>query len=319
MSCPNEHPCNFEGSEKKLEIILKTPDKKIRDNTDNQWNDVVNDSRSHMISFMNTPYLDAYLLSESSLFVWNDRVLMITCGKTTLINSVPGILNIIGKENVSHLFYERKNFLFPTEQITTFHEDSESLKNWYPGTLKRFGPEKGDYVDVFYTTHEKTPGDDDRTLQVLMTDLSPRLMEIFSQASGTRQKDVEDESGLRDIFPKDAIIDGYLFTPCGYSANSIYENHYATVHVTPEPAVSFASFETNLVTPETKEQIKSLLHIFAPKRFSVMLTTSKEKHNLGFHDSLLFDHAYTTRFSEMKKELESGYMVSFTNYEKRTG
>ncbi|KAF3069118.1 S-adenosylmethionine decarboxylase proenzyme [Daldinia childiae] len=107
---------------------------------------------------------------------------------------------------------------------------------------------------------------------------------------------VSDACGLSDVYPTskypDARIDAYLFTPCGFSANGIIpapqnqeidENakstHYFTVHVTPEPICSFASFETNVPGGqngrETSEIIDHVVRIFKPGRFSVTLFEAK--------------------------------------------
>ncbi|XXH00115.1 hypothetical protein Hte_006457 [Hypoxylon texense] len=110
---------------------------------------------------------------------------------------------------------------------------------------------------------------------------------------------VSDACGLSDVYPTsiypDARIDAYLFTPCGFSANGIIpapqkqvdgENakstHYFTVHVTPEPICSFASFETNVPGGqngrETSEIIEHVVQIFKPGRFSVTLFEAKANH-----------------------------------------
>mmetsp|Transcript_21400 Transcript_21400/g.18241 ORF Transcript_21400/g.18241 Transcript_21400/m.18241 type:complete len:98 (-) Transcript_21400:197-490(-) len=54
-------------------------------------------------------------------------------------------------------------------------------------------------------------------------------------------------SGISDIYPG-AKIDAINFTPCGYSCNaSLDDGHsFFTIHVTPEEACSYASFETNV-------------------------------------------------------------------------
>ena len=97
---------------------------------------------------------------------------------------------------------------------------------------------------------------------------------------------VSDTCGLADVYPKckypDARIDAYLFTPCGFSANGVipapqgpYGTHYFTVHVTPEPHCSYASFETNVPCKqsgkETAEVVEQVVNIFKPGRFSVTL------------------------------------------------
>ncbi|KAI5288731.1 spermidine resistance protein [Ascosphaera acerosa] len=100
--------------------------------------------------------------------------------------------------------------------------------------------------------------------------------------------------GLADIYPAarypDARIDAYLFTPCGFSANGVVPSaaaaaggespgsagsgtHYFTVHVTPEPHCSYASFETNVPRGqdgrETHDIIAQVVRIFRPGRFTV--------------------------------------------------
>ncbi|KZF20277.1 adenosylmethionine decarboxylase [Xylona heveae TC161] len=105
---------------------------------------------------------------------------------------------------------------------------------------------------------------------------------------------VSDVSGLSDVYPvskyPDARIDAYLFTPCGFSANGVIpapdrsinaggQTHYFTVHVTPEPHCSYASFETNVPSRqtgrETAEIVEHVVDIFKPGRFTVTLFEAK--------------------------------------------
>ncbi|KAI0546664.1 S-adenosylmethionine decarboxylase [Xylaria curta] len=112
---------------------------------------------------------------------------------------------------------------------------------------------------------------------------------------------VSDACGLSEVYPTseypDARVDAYLFSPCGFSANGIIpapqqgqdeddsgdsttkSTHYFTVHVTPEPICSFASFETNVPGGqngrETSEIIEHVVSIFKPGRFSVTLFEAK--------------------------------------------
>ncbi|KAF2220510.1 S-adenosylmethionine decarboxylase proenzyme 2 [Elsinoe ampelina] len=101
---------------------------------------------------------------------------------------------------------------------------------------------------------------------------------------------VANNCGLADVYPTskypDARIDSYLFTPCGFSANGVVPNpkdagltHYFTVHVTPEPVCSYASFETNVPAKqtgrETADIVAQVVDIFKPGRFSVTLFEAK--------------------------------------------
>ena len=108
---------------------------------------------------------------------------------------------------------------------------------------------------------------------------------------------VSDNCGLSSVYPKskymDSRIDAYLFTPCGFSANGVipapsgdFGTHYFTVHVTPEPICSYASFETNVPCGqkgrETTEIIQHVVDIFKPGRFTVTLFEAKTSSDEAF-------------------------------------
>ena len=140
-----------------------------------------------------------------------------------------------------------------------------------------------DSVDVFSNTSDEystsASGDDLTYPQELTTE---------GHALGTI---VSDSSGLSAVYPTskypDARVDAYLFTPCGFSANGVIPSpdaggstHYFTVHVTPEPHCSYASFETNVPASqtgrETADVIQQVVGIFKPGRFSVTLFEAKD-------------------------------------------
>ncbi|RPA82436.1 S-adenosylmethionine decarboxylase [Ascobolus immersus RN42] len=100
---------------------------------------------------------------------------------------------------------------------------------------------------------------------------------------------VSDACGLSAVYAnsshKNSKIDSYVFSPCGFSANGVIPSktydttHYFTVHVTPEPHCSYASFETNVPTNqsgrETAEIVEHVTDIFKPGKFSVTLFETK--------------------------------------------
>jgi S-adenosylmethionine decarboxylase len=101
---------------------------------------------------------------------------------------------------------------------------------------------------------------------------------------------VSESCGLSDVYPKgkfpDSRIDAYLFTPCGFSANGVIPSpdggkgtHYFTVHVTPEPHCSYASFETNVPHSRNGQTsagiIQQVVNIFKPGRFTVTVFEAK--------------------------------------------
>jgi len=158
---------------------------------------------------------------------------------------------------------------------------------------------------------------------------------------------VSNSCGLSDVYPTsiypDARIDAYLFSPCGFSANGVIpaalppsadENsapkidgsdskvaaHYFTVHVTPEPHCSFASFETNMPGGkqhkgrETAEVVEHVVRIFKPGRLSVTLFEAKgKKAEPAAHDQPLVDNVdkvrsgYGTDTGKPRMERIQGY------------
>lgn len=78
----------FEGSEKKIEVIIADSSLNIREFGQAFWADIVACANAEILSSISNEDCDAYLLSESSLFVWQDRFVMLTCGTTTLADAV---------------------------------------------------------------------------------------------------------------------------------------------------------------------------------------------------------------------------------------
>ena len=79
----------FEGSEKKVQIIVN--EKKLSLLTgiaDAFWHGFVNSSGAKILSTIESNHCKAFLLSESSLFIWPHKLILITCGTTQLIKAI---------------------------------------------------------------------------------------------------------------------------------------------------------------------------------------------------------------------------------------
>lgn len=162
---------------------------------------------------------------------------------------------------------------------------------------------------------------------------------------------VSNHCGLDKVYPKtkypNAKIDAYLFTPCGFSANGVVpaprqaslgdehskadlRTHYFTVHVTPEPECSYASFETNVPARqtgrETAEVVEQVVGIFQPKRFSVTLFEAKSSVAHGTTNGLSASNGHKTvaridaikgyrRVDRIVHDLD-GYDLVFRHFEK---
>ncbi|KAK3308443.1 S-adenosylmethionine decarboxylase [Chaetomium strumarium] len=129
-------------------------------------------------------------------------------------------------------------------------------------------------------------------------DAEPTAIEAMTTEGHALGTVVSDTCGLSQVYPAstypDAIIDAYLFSPCGYSANGVVPApgvsaddtgskpaHYWTVHVTPEPICSYASFETNVPSGQsgrqTSDVVEHVVNIFRPGRFTMTFFEAKNK------------------------------------------
>lgn len=259
----------FEGSEKKLEFILHPETHPAVSAGEGEWERVVRSCGADIVSRMAAPSARAFVLSESSLFVWEDRILLITCGQTNLVRAVPEIVDIVGRENVALVFYERKNMHFPHMQPTDFETDVRRLRNHFPGKSRRLGPADDDHVNVFCSTPTAASPEFDGTLQVLMHDLAPEVMDHFSAGAAGQAAPEMPVSRLSGLC-RGMQTDSHFFKPRGYSLNGIRGKHYCTVHVTPQPEGSYASFETNTAGGDLSGMIEETIAIFRPGRFSVV-------------------------------------------------
>ncbi|HMA86357.1 MAG TPA: hypothetical protein VKN73_11690 [Desulfosalsimonadaceae bacterium] len=303
----------FEGPEKKLEIILSRPVKGLRSNADGRWDRIVKASGSWMISAASTPMMDAYLLSESSLFVWEDRILLITCGQTNLVNTIPEILRVIDQSDIAFLFYERKNLMYPESQLSDFEIEAARISAYFPGKSYRLGPANYDHVHIFYSSHASITADDDITLELLMHDLHPDAMRVYTPEKGQTADGVVKLTGMDALYP-DMTIDSYLFDPFGYSLNAIAGNAYVTIHVTPQSTGSYASFETNRLGTDYMALVNRVLKVFQPAKFTFVLTSSVTEQRLSAAPALP-DRINGFRPTEKSLyELDCGYQVRFSNF-----
>jgi S-adenosylmethionine decarboxylase len=267
----------FEGTEKKFELTVGPEGPDLLALGESFWDDVLRASGTVAISRATTPTddgaLHAWLLSESSLFVAPRWALMITCGRTTLIEGLLHALDVIGPQHVTSLIYERKNENFPAEQPTRFDDDVARLSDRLPGAAQVFGESDGDHISLFNLERPFTAPAGDTTLELLMHDIEPALDPVFVPvpAGGPGRAAIRERLGLGDLLPG-FTLDDHLFSPVGYSLNAIAGRRYATLHVTPEREGSYASFEMgwDFGTDVAAATIARLLAEFAPARADLL-------------------------------------------------
>jgi len=257
----------FEGAEKKIEIIVDPEAGSLR-RFDQHWPAVVAKANATILSTLKNQQCDAYLLSESSLFVMEHSLVMITCGSTSLVDAAEEILRFVPLSAVRLLMYERKNEHNPDAQPSTFEGDVARLRRHVAGDIYQFGVESGNHVKLFHFCRSFSPVEHDMTLEILMHGLGAEARGAFT----------------KDAFPKlhsdmavHRLIDGFaaddfLFDPYGYSLNATRGREYYTIHVTPQEGCSYASFETNhCFDGDMSQTIERVLRVFRPKSAALLL------------------------------------------------
>ena len=271
----------FEGPEKKVELAVSADHGSLRALPDEHWHRVVAASKAQVLSKLSSAACDAYLLSESSLFVWEDHVTMITCGRTRLVDAVAEMLSFIPREKVALLIYERKNEHFPERQPTSFYEDAQQLTRWLPGRAFRFGTEHDHFVQLFYSTAPYVAEPTDTTLEVLMHGLHEDTAARFIGMNRSRDRSVAAQVGIDRILPG-FDLDEYVFEPAGYSLNALKDELYYTIHVTPERMGSYVSFETNVdFRKDPNGLVQRVLEVFRPASFDVVAFSPSPGGDLG--------------------------------------
>ncbi len=298
----------FEGPEKKLELVVDESHGSLRKKGDGYWSAVVKAANAEILSTLRSDSCDAYLLSESSLFVFDDHLTMITCGRTTLVDAAAMLLSEISRDQVRLLVYERKNELFPRSQPSSFYDDARRLNDLLPGRALRFGEQDDHHIHLFHSSATYQAQSGDTTLEILMHGIPEEVASIFVGRSGSRDS-IAEECGLTDLLPGFAL-DEFAFSPEGYSMNALRGGTYYTVHVTPEQVGSYVSFETNLdAGPRLSEFVAGVAQVFRPRALDVLSFSPTAQENAPVSVPGYMDRAdvqtdflgYDVRFSSFSR------------------
>ncbi|KAJ6816597.1 putative S-adenosylmethionine decarboxylase proenzyme 4-like [Iris pallida] len=251
-----------------------------------------------IVSAAGNRHFDAYVLSESSLFVYPHRIIIKTCGTTQLLNSVPLLLRHaarLGGLRPSLCRYSRGSFIFPDAQpfpYSSFRHEVELLERALPAELAHRkasvvsspGPHSSWHVysaAAGYVSEERER--ELFTVEVCMTELDRGLASAFYRGDRRRWlsgdeagREMTEGTGLGGVNPRSLAL-GFAFDPCGYSMNGLDRDRYSTVHVTPEEGYSYASFECvggpwEEEGEETAAMLARAVRVFGPGSVSVSVS-----------------------------------------------
>jgi len=229
--------------------------------------------------------------------------------------------------NISSVFkFFKKEFFFPDKQPEphgSWEKETEYLKNIFPdGEAYVFGPRSCDHHYSFVvdytakTTMEQgtlKPSCTQQSVEILMTGLDRKVMQQFYMDKDFISSDeVTKRTGIADLMPG-VQLDAHQFDPLGYSLNGLDGGTYYTIHITPQPECSFVSFECNVSLSNYSELVQSVVALFKPTSFTVLLfsetfctNSSLGKNYEGFylrnakHHKYAQHHDYNLNFISFK-------------------
>jgi S-adenosylmethionine decarboxylase len=289
----------FEGVEKLLEIWFtdngSSPNATLRTIERKSFEKMVFKIGISILSVKKLDAIDAYVLSESSMFVMDRHIVIKTCGSSRLLKLLGTIMKLAekcGLPIVQDLFFSRKNFLKPESQPAphrSYQQETDYLAKYFSesGAAYTFGRSNQEHWNLYTLSSASGIPVPDQTIEVIMSDLSESTMAYFKYSYSSDPNVVSNASGIDSLFPG-SIMDHYVFDPCGYSANGLISgDKYFTIHITPEKAFSFVSFETNYPYEDYQPLIRKVVDVFKPNKFVVTLISNEMSISKKAHSDLL--------------------------------
>ncbi|KAM0055389.1 putative adenosylmethionine decarboxylase [Helianthus debilis subsp. tardiflorus] len=289
----------FEGFEKRLEISFYEPGfftdpegRGLRSLTKNQLDEILTPAQCTIVSCLSNDFVDSYVLSESSLFVYPYKIIIKTCGTTKLLFSIPPILELSSQLSltVKSVRYTRGSFIFPGAQSfphRSFTEEVAVLDDYF-GKLgsgsKAYVMGGVDQSQQWHVYSASAQADDNSvyTLEMCMTGLENKRASMFYKTNSNSAAMMTEVSG-------DAI---------------------STIHVTPEDGFSYASFEavgySLKSSMDVNVLVKRVLDCFRPNEFTVSLHGNdlKDVQNMNVD-------AYTVKETNFEDLGEGGSMMYY--------
>lgn len=191
----------FEGPEKLLELwFWSSPNacpnaSGLRAIPLAKWVEMLDLVNCKVLSMKSGPNVDAYLLSELSLFVFPHKFILKTCGTTTTLACFDVLFDMVASQvgtpvaspSVFKVFYSRRSFMFPEKQLHV-HRDWKHevhLLNGYFDGGKSYVVGDFSSDDHWYLymagpgAPEHYPHEQDQTFEMLMTQLDPKCAAAF--------------------------------------------------------------------------------------------------------------------------------------------
>ncbi|KAI5956559.1 SPE2 [Candida jiufengensis] len=263
----------FEGPEKLLEIWFWKSENDLPSNLKEglrsidlkSWVKILDLVNCKILSMKSSKFMDAYLLSESSLFIFPHKLILKTCGTTTTLACLDKLFQTVSKalgfpmlsKEIYKIFYSRRSFMFPEKQIHV-HKDWKnevSLLNEYficgkSYVVGNFASDDHWYLyfggkeedNHFGCKHHQSSID--QTFEVLMTELNPECANKFIYSRKPGQQSEDENTDLGHELGMETMIETEL--------DSVFEPTNLNTHL-PSPSLSESSEGESDIEIDEKE------------------------------------------------------------------
>uniref|UniRef100_A0A0R3RFD3 S-adenosylmethionine decarboxylase proenzyme n=1 Tax=Elaeophora elaphi TaxID=1147741 RepID=A0A0R3RFD3_9BILA len=191
----------FEGAEKLLEMWFDKNQKGVTSLRNIPYSELVamlDIAHCRILHSKSNECMDSYVLSESSMFVSDFRIILKTCGTTRLLHTIGRILHLAkiycNMDNVISVFYSRKNFIHPERQPyphSSFETEVDCLEEHFTGgSAYCIGPQRQDCWFLYtMVAPQATFPFPQHTLEILMNGLPEDVLSVFSSSVSKDGKD----------------------------------------------------------------------------------------------------------------------------------
>jgi hypothetical protein len=253
----------FDAAEKLLEIELCDGAPSLRALGGAAWSEIVVASGGAILESRAGRLVDAHVLSESSLFVRDRSMSLLTCGRTDLGRGFEALVERIGLDVIEAVRLSRERDRYPSAARSTFEDDVAAITRVREGT----------------TLESICDGAVLRTFEA--SSLHSALdFRVFGAGLGTGPSRIlRSERGaiapllarFADTFAAE-FSQVHHFEPSGCSMNLVRGGDAACVHVSPEATADVASIETSSADVGVRlALLEEFERVFQPARISVTL------------------------------------------------
>jgi S-adenosylmethionine decarboxylase len=253
----------FDAAEKLLEIELRRGSPSLRALGRDAWARIVEAGGGEILASSAGRHVDAHVLSESSLFVRERSMSLLTCGRTELGRSLEALVERVGADVIEGVRFTREADRFPAAARTTFEADVDIIARWFEGESLKCSRGAASLRSFEWGRMAST-----LDFRVFCAGLGEISRHAFLEDARGASALV---AGIPAVFSAE-ISQSHHFAPSGFSMNLARGEDVACVHVSPEASADVASVESS--TPDAGLRLALLdeaERVFQPRGISVTL------------------------------------------------